>query len=173
METRRLPPGTAIRTIRADDLIALERFYAALSPDSSDARFHGATHGIADDAARSFCGPDHVHREGLVAVARGTDDAEAIVGHLCLEPTPDGDVEMAVALADRWQHRGIGRALLLAAIDWAGAHRVERLRAAIRWSNPAIMGLLRSVDRPIEIRSDQAGELDAVIDITGGLPAAA
>jgi GNAT superfamily N-acetyltransferase len=173
MEIRGLPLGIAIRAIRADDLIPLERFYAGLSPDSTDARFHGATHGIADDTARSFCGPDHVHREGLVAVARTTDDAEVIVGHLCLEPAPDGNLEMAVAVADRWQHQGIGRALLLSAIDWAEAHRVQRLHAAIRWSNPAIMGLLRSVDRPITIRSDQAGELDAVIDLTGALPAAA
>ena len=70
MEIRGLPLGIAIRAIRADDLIPLERFYAGLSHDSTDARFHGATHGIADDTARSFCGPDHVHREGLVAVAR-------------------------------------------------------------------------------------------------------
>jgi acetyltransferase len=173
MDVPRLPAGVTIRKIHADDVSALERFYEGLSPDSTDARFHGAMHGIADRTARSFCGPDHVHREGLVAVARDAGGAEILVGHLCLEPTPDGDLEMAVAVADAWQHHGIGRALLVSAIDWARAHRFGCVQAAIRWSNPAIMSLLRSVDRPIVIRSDAGGELDAVIDLTGDLPAAA
>jgi acetyltransferase len=173
MDKPRLPAGITIRAIRADDVRGLERFYEELSPDSIDARFHGAMHGIPDRTARSFCGPDHVHREGLIATTRDPDDAEAIVGHLCLEPTPDGDVEMAVAVADAWQHHGVGRALLAAAIDWARIYGFGRVRAAIRWSNPAIMGLLRTTERPISIRSDAGGELDALIDISGDLPAAA
>ena len=42
-------------------------FYAGLSPDSRAARFHGATPTIPDATARFFCGPDHQHREGIVA----------------------------------------------------------------------------------------------------------
>jgi GNAT superfamily N-acetyltransferase len=172
VSTRPLPPGIAIRAISADDVAALERFYERLSPDSIDARFHGAMRGIPDPAARSFCGPDHVHREGLVAVTREPDRPEVIVGHLCLEPTAGGDLEMAVAVADAWQHQGIGRALLAAAIEWARAHAVPRVRAAIRWSNPAIMGLLRTVELPMRIVDHDDG-LEAVVDLTGGLPAAA
>jgi GNAT superfamily N-acetyltransferase len=172
MITRHLPPGIVIRAIGADDVSALERFYEGLSPDSLDARFHGAMRGIQDPAARAFCGPDHLHREGLLAVTFVPDGAEVIVGHLCLEPTTQGDFEMAVAVADAWQHRGIGRALLAAAIEWARAHDVPRVRAAIRWSNPAIMGLLRTVELPMRIVDDDDG-LEAVVDLTGGLPAAA
>jgi GNAT superfamily N-acetyltransferase len=173
MGTRHLPVGVTIRAIRGDDLLLLERFYQGLSPDSIDARFHGAMRGIQDRAARSFCGPDHEHREGIVAVIRGPSGAESLIGHLCLEPTPDGDVEMAVAVADTWQHRGIGRALVVSGMDWARAHRFGRVRAAIRWSNPAIIGLLRSVGRPMTFRCDTDSELEALIDITGELPAAA
>ena len=151
----------------------LERFYQGLSSDSVNARFHGAMHGIPDRAARSFCGPDHEHREGIVATSRDTDEAGILIGHLCLEPTPDGDVEMAVAVADTWQHRGIGRALVESGMDWARAHRFGRVRAAIRWSNPAIIGLLRSVGRPMRFCCDTDSELEALIDITGALPAAA
>lgn len=167
-----MPAGINIRVIGADDLVVLERFYDALSPDSIDARFHGAMHGIADPIARTFCGPDHVHREGLLAVTRRPDGAEVVVGHLCLEPTPEGDVEMAVAVGDAWQHHGIGHALLEAGVDWARSHGFGRVRATIRWSNPAIMGLLRSIGRPVSVRSEDGG-LEAVIDITSGIPAAA
>ena len=42
--------------------------YGAHSPESLSQRFHGASIGIVDRAAVFFCGPDHEHREGLVAV---------------------------------------------------------------------------------------------------------
>ena len=174
MSDRALPRGIVIRTIRPSDRCGLEAFYASLSPDSLDARFHGGTRGIEDDAARSFCGPDHLRREGLVAVKSAPIEGDRIVGHLCLEPI-DGstDLEMAIAVADAWQHHGIGRALLSAAIDWATVHGVARLRAAVRWSNPAIVGLLRSVDRPMHVATDSDGDLAAVIDLRHELPAAA
>ena len=161
-----------IRAIRPGDVVPLERFYAALSPDSRDARFHGAARGIEDRAARTFCGPDHVHREGLVAVERHAR-RERIVGHLCLEPIGPADVEMAIAVADAWQHHGIGHALLAAAIDWAGTHGFARVRGTIRWSNPAILGLVRASGRPVAIVNDPEGDTEAVIDIRGEVPAAA
>jgi acetyltransferase len=173
MSDLRLPPGIRIRPIRRGDVVDLERFYARLSPDSLDARFHGATHGIGGRTARSFCGPDHSHREGLVAVERVRLGRDVIIGHLCLEPVGGRELEVAVAVADAWQHRGIGRALLMAAIDWARAHGFARLHAAIRWSNPAIVGLLRSVHRPMTVVTGGEGDLEALIEVGAEVPVAA
>ena len=150
----------------------LDDFYASLSPDALDARFHGGTRGIGDRAARTFCGPDHVHREGLVAVTR-SGERDEIVGHICLEATGADEVEMAVAVADAWRHLGIGRALLDAAIDWAAAHGFARVSGAIRWSNPAILCLVRACGRPVRIVTDAEGETQALIDIRPEFPAAA
>jgi GNAT superfamily N-acetyltransferase len=171
--TRRRAHPVRIRPIRLTDLGRLERFYAGLSPDSLNARFHGASRGIAERAARSFCGPDHAHREGFVALVDGDDDGETIVGHLCLEPTEHGELELAVAVADARQRHGIGRALLESALDWAAAHGVDRVRARIRWSNPAITGLLRTVGRPLTLAASDDGDLEAVIEVGGGVPLAA
>lgn len=185
METdRSLPNELTIRAIRPSDVVDLERFYAGLSDDARNARFHGATRGIEDAAARSFCGPDHAHREGIVAIVsdavpghasavRSDASSERIIGHLCLEPGEAGEVEMAVAVADAWQHRGVGRALLSAAIAWAEANRIERLRAEIRWSNPAILRLLRSAARPLTLAATDDGDLEARLDVRGPVPAAA
>jgi acetyltransferase len=167
----RIPIGVRIRSIRPDDVNRLEAFYAGLSTDSLNARFHGAERGISDRLARQFCGPDHAHGEGLVAVV---DDAgELIVGHLCLEPRAPGEVEMAVAVADAWQHHGIGRALLGTAIEWAIAHHVDRLVAAIRWGNPAIIGLLRTTRGHMTFRMTDDGDTEAIVAVGGRLPAAA
>ncbi len=169
----RLPADITIRAIAPADRAGLRRFYGELSRDSLNARFHGATRGIADPVARFFCGPDHEHREGLVAEIARTEGGPRIVGHLCLEPLADGEVEMAIAVADAWQGQGIGRALLATSIAWARLHGVTRLRASMLWSNAAILGLLRSVGRPLTVRASDDGDLEAVIDVRDPVPTAA
>src|SRR5882757_11269083 len=72
---------------------------------------------------------------------------------------PDGphEVEIAVLVADRWQHRGIGRALLehaLADPRWAG----QTVHAAVRPDNIAVLTLLRSLHRPMRLVDRLPGE---------------
>ena len=163
-----------IRSIEPDDRDALVRFYSALSSDSLSRRFHGASTGIADQAAASFCGPDHEHREGLVAVVDELDASEPrIVAHLCLEPCGPHEVEMAVAVADAWQRHGIGRRLLTAAMAWAGFHGIERLRASMLGSNVAILGLLRSMGTDLTLTMPSAGVVDATIGVSQSIRPAA
>lgn len=163
-----------IRPIDAGDREALVRFYTGLSEDSLSLRFHGASHGIADRAAATFCGTDHEHREGLVAVLDepGVPDP-IIVGHLCLEPSGAREMEMAVAVVDAWQRRGIGRRLLGAAMAWAGQHGIERLRASMLSTNVAVLGLLRSMGREVTLANASAGVVDATVDLSGTLRRAA
>jgi acetyltransferase len=153
-----------IRSIRSEDRDPLCRFYADLSEASRIARFHAVSHGIADDLARRLCGPDHEHREGLVAEAVTAEGAAEIVGHLCLEPT-GRSLEVAIAVADSWQRRGIGRALLLAAVDWACAHGFDRLEASMVTTNSAILGLLRSIGGDVRLTSPRAGTVQATIRV--------
>jgi GNAT superfamily N-acetyltransferase len=162
-----------VRPIAPLDRDALARFYLDLSEDSQEARFLGAAHGIGDTTARFFCGPDHEHREGIVAEVIGADGRRTIVGHLCLEPVGPGDAEMAIAVADAWHQRGLGRALLAQAVGWARAHGFERLSASMRCSNVAMIGLIRSMGRPVTFGAGDGGVVDAVIDVRDALPSAA
>ena len=162
-----------IRPIAPDDRDALTRFYSALSPDSLEARFHGAMPGIGEGTASFFCGPDHLHREGLVAELLDEHGEPVIVGHVCLEPIRPGRAEMAIAVADRWQHHGLGRAMLSRAIVWAKDHGVTELGASIRGSNGVMIGLVRSMGMPVTVDDGDGGVLDAIIDLGVPLPDAA
>ena len=98
--------------------------------------------------ARYLCGPDHDHREGIVAEATDADGSVVIIGHVCIEPTCPDSAEMAIAVADAWQRHGVGRAMLAEAIVWARRHGLTRLVASMRWGNSAILGLIGSVGCP-------------------------
>jgi acetyltransferase len=164
-----------VRPIRADDRDELSRFYAALSPESRFSRFHATTRGIGDEAASLLCGADHEHREGFVAEATGMKPGAAVpalVGHLCLEPSPSG-LEMAIAVADDWQGQGIGRALLLAAVDWAAGHGIALLQASALSTNSAVLGLIASIGRPVRELSPVAGVVNVTIHVAGTRPKAA
>jgi acetyltransferase len=162
-----------IRPIDPRDQAALTRFYAGLSSDSRESRFHGAAPTIPDGTARFFCGPDHEHREGIVAETFEADGEPVIIGHVCIEPIDARSAEIAIAVADAWQHHGLGRAMLGTAVDWARAHDLVRLVAALRCGNSAMFALLRSLGRPTTYGPVADGIVDAVVDVGGVRPAAA
>lgn len=167
------PQSCRIRPIAPSDSDGLTRFYADLSRDSLEARFHGATRGIGDDTAHAFCGPDHEHREGLVAECTDVDGRRTIVGHVCLEPIRTGEAEIAIAIADVWQHHGLGHAMLDRAIAWAHGHGVAKLSASIRWSNGDMTALVRSLNLPVTFVDGDGGVMDAIIDVRMPMPHAA
>jgi acetyltransferase len=155
-----------IRAIRATDAPELQRFYAALSPLSRQARFLSVGGGVSQAQSASFCTTDHNHREGFVAIVDGPSHRLArIVGHLCLEPDGAGAAEVAIAVADEFQHQGIGQRLMAAGVDWARHHRIARLTATMFVGNAPIHFLLMGLGLPTRSRYVGAGIAEITIDI--------
>jgi GNAT superfamily N-acetyltransferase len=166
------PSGLRIRRIRATDQGALADFYAGLSPDSRRLRFFSAGSGLGATAASTFCHPDHAHEEGFVIVAEPSEGALAagsigprIVAHLCLEPTRDGDLEMAVAVADAFQRQGLGQRLLRAATAWAREHGFRRLKATILVDNVPMLRLLEATEGRVELDTPRDGVVAATVEL--------
>jgi GNAT superfamily N-acetyltransferase len=156
--------GVRIRRTRAADAPELGRFYVELSDESRRRRFLGFTRGLTEAQAERFC------RHGFVATVP-SGSAERIVGHLSLEPIEPHVEEVAVAVADEWQHLGIGRALYAAALQSAESRGVRRLEATMFAYNAPIRRLLTGAGRPYRISSDELGTLNLTIDLTGTVDA--
>jgi GNAT superfamily N-acetyltransferase len=117
-------------------------------------------------SARFFRPVRHAADLGLVGLLLGPADGDAFlamdddrpVGLLNLAPGADGEVEIALLVADAWRRRGIARALLehaLADPRWAG----RNLYATVRPENTAVLTLLRSLPREVRLVDSGPGEL--------------
>jgi RimJ/RimL family protein N-acetyltransferase len=155
-----------IRAIRSTDAPELQRFYAGLSPDSRRTRFLAISAGLSKAQSISYCTTDHDHREGFVAVVHDDlDGSGRIVGHLCLEPDDADAAEVAIAVADGFQHRGIGRGLMVAGIAWARREHIARFTATMSADNAAIHRLLVGLGLPAQSRFIGAGVSEITIDL--------
>ena len=155
-----------VRAIRSTDAPELERLYVELSPESRRTRFLFISAGLSHAQSASFCTTDHDHQEGFVAVIEdGPAHREQIVGHLCLEPDGADGAEVAVAVADAFQHRGIGRRLLAAGATWAARRDIARLTATMAADNAPIHRLLVGLGLPTSTRHLGAGVSAITIDL--------
>jgi RimJ/RimL family protein N-acetyltransferase len=135
-----------IRPIRRDDARSTSAFIDGLSDDSKHTLFLGGIAHLDDEQLRRICDPADARDMAYVAMALGTDGKERQVG-LCRYAGNDAatGAEISVAVADDWQHRGLGKALLRALIAHAREHGVHRLYSMDSASNDAMRRLARDV----------------------------
>lgn len=155
-----------IRSIESSDADGLFDFYARLSAAARISRFLGASRGIDARAAAAFAAADHVHSDGFVAVLheRGPADG-AVIGHACLVPTGDGGNEVAVAVADGFRGRGIGTALMDAAVRSARRRRVPRLTATLLATNQPMRRLMLAAGPRVATDEIEAGIEEIALDL--------
>jgi len=146
----------AVRPIRADDEADLARFFTELSFESRVFRFFVAIKN-ADALAKQMVAVDYTTRYGLVAVA-GAESR--IVGHAMYVETGRQKAELALAVADKYQGRGLGTILLGQLGEAAAAAGIEVLEAIVMPENHHMLKLLRESGFPISVRSEP-GEIHA------------
>ena len=131
-----------IRPAGPADLAALGEFFASLSVESRYLRFFAPvipSHGLLDLLSG---GPAHV--DAIVAVADGH-----VVGHAMAVDQPDpGDcradraTDVGVVVADAWQRRGMGAALMRALIARAQARGITSLAMDVLPVNRRVLAMV-------------------------------
>lgn len=96
--------------------------------------------------------------------------AGEIVGSIHVQPSKHGYGEIGMAVQSDWRGRGVGTALMVAAIDWARDHGLHKLSLSVFAHNEAAIALYRKfgfVDegRRIKHYRRQSGEIWDGIDM--------
>lgn len=149
-----------IRPIRRDDVARNSAFLDGLSAPSKHFLFLAGVARLSDIALERLCDPDYAHEMAYVAVTVG-DKVERQVG-VCRYAGGDSaeGAEISVAVADDWQHCGLGKRLLAHLIDYARAHGLGRLYSMDSLANQRMRKLAR--DMGFRERQDP-GDISQVI----------
>lgn len=147
----------ALRLVRPDDKLRLQRGLSRLSERSRQLRFLGSRADTFTDAELAYYtevdGVDHV---AILALVGG----EVVgVGRL-VRSAADGSVaEPSLAVIDAHQGLGLGRILVARLVDAALERGIGRFEAAVRAGNRAMIKLFREISPALVSRRDYADVL--------------
>jgi RimJ/RimL family protein N-acetyltransferase len=127
----RLRDGTTLlaRALEARDRAALAAGVARLSPDSRHLRFGTPKPRLRPVELDRLLDLDHHEREALVAYDPVSGRGLAVARYAGFPGEP-GVAELALTVADEWQGRGLGPALLELLRERAAEEGIRRLRAS-------------------------------------------
>lgn len=132
------------------DRDAIARAFKGLSVRSRYRRYLSAhADELSDAELRTIVDVDHDERETLVALDGPAEQVVGVARYVRLPEVRDR-AELAIAVVDDHQGRGIGRALLDELIDCARERGVTRVRADVLAENQPMLALL---DQLGEVRS--------------------
>jgi acetyltransferase len=155
----RAPDGTAvtIRPIRPEDAELEREFVKTLSPEAKYFRFMGAVRELTPMMLARLTQIDYDREMALVAVLRG-GDRQREVGVSRYFTNPDGEsCEFAVAIADDWQRRGLGRRLMLQLVEIARGRGLKTMVGHISAANQPMLAFARALGFAIgDSREDPA-----------------
>jgi GNAT superfamily N-acetyltransferase len=146
-----------IRTIRPDDVDALQRFHRRLGAQTIYLRFFGSMDELSDEKAQYFAAVDGVDHVALVAL--DPEDSDEIIALVRYDREPDSEkAEYAALVEDRWQDQGVGIALTRELIEEAKDNGVRYFYALVMGKNKRMLELLRHLDLPEEEHEDEGAK---------------
>ena len=135
--------AAAIRPVRPADLAALRDFFAGLSAQTRYLRFFGPV--TPNAALLHLLSGAAANVDAVVAIRAGV-----IVGHaMAVDGTDPEDrsgarvTDIGVVVADAWQGRGLGSALVRALVARAQARGVTSLGMDVLHANPRALAMIK------------------------------
>lgn len=133
--------GISIRPIRPDDDQLMLDLFERLGPESRYFRFFRVKRSLDPEELKYFTTVDYERRMALVALAQ--DRIIGVGRYDALEDDPS-TAEVAFAVADDHQGRGVGTELLQLLTSYARSRGVKRFRAFVLPENRQMMRVFRN-----------------------------
>src|SRR3954447_15126043 len=141
-------PALVVRPLRNGDRATVLAVFERLGEQSRRSRFHGPKPCLRDDELALLATVDG-RNHALVGWVEG-DPLPAAIARLAR--TSRGSAEIAFAVADDYQHRGIGAALAAELIADARMAGITEITAITSPDNPAALALVRRVARVVDVQ---------------------
>ena len=163
-ETLRDGRPVTIRALKPDDRSAMLSAVGRVSAQSLYRRFFGPKRGFTEKETDFFVNVDFVTHVALAAVIDDGGHA-TIVGagrYIVSEP---GKAELAFAIVDEYQGKGIGAALLRNLMLVARESGLQQLVAEVLAENAPMLALFRKYG--FGVQKSAAGVVHVVLDLNG------
>jgi GNAT superfamily N-acetyltransferase len=134
-----------------------------LSPESAYRRFFVPTAHLSDGQLTYLTTLDHQRHEALGVSDPVTGEGVAVARYIQTTDDP-ATAEIAIAVIDRWQGKGVGRALLNRLSAVAQARGISRFSGLILADNRRMIDLLSSLGSVVSRRAE-SGTLELVVDL--------
>jgi acetyltransferase len=154
-----------IRPIRIEDAERDKAFIMHLSAASRYKRLMGSVRDPSPALIDRFVHIDYQHHMAFVAVI-DYSGAEQIIGvarYAC--GSDETDAEFAVAVADAWQSRGVGMAIMRLLFEYARAQGLRRLHGLILANNRRMLDFTRKLELKISSLPEDSTTLEASRDL--------
>lgn len=164
-ETLRDGRSITIRALQPDDRSAMLSAVGRVSAQSLYRRFFGPKRGFSEKETDFFVNVDFVTHVALAAVIDDGGHATIVGGGRYIVSQP-GKAELAFAIVDEYQGKGIGGALLRNLILIARASGIEQLVAEVLPENATMLALFRKCGFGVQ-RKGSAGVVHVELDLNG------
>ena len=168
---RMLPTGdeVLIRPVRPEDKRGLLEGFQRLGPESRYRRFLSVRPTLSKAELRYLTEVDHSAHEALLAIDPQTRDGLGVARFVRSSEDPSV-AEVAVAVTDSWQRRGLGTTLLLELARRAREEGIEHFSALVLAENDAISELLFKLG-DVRVTGRGTGVVELVMDLPDeGIP---
>jgi len=132
-----------IRPIRPDDETSMREMFYSFSERTRYLRFHGMPKSFPHAQLQVFCNVDYDEEMALIAIAGEPENEEVVaVGRYLREPSRNR-AEMAFAVRDDWQNKGLGTTLFGKLVDIGRERGVDEFWAEVLAENIPMIRVFR------------------------------
>ena len=148
-----------IRPINIQDMSLEFDFIEHLSPETKHYRFFGAINNLSEKVLKTFCDIDGKDSMAFIATEQ-VDEKETEIGVCRYVVTSKPDVyELALTIADKWQHKGLGKLLMNQLINYAKSNGIKWLYSVELADNALMHNLCKELGMQAKVDPDDTHQI--------------